>query len=128
MSKSGGAGAGAGGEVPEGAVPGGEVPEGAAVLPEVPPELGVHPLLLAVLHALIFLEGSDDSIVQPDAASEAVGFITAYLQRLDGPLLRQVREDLATLVEFARNQRWDRDCITYLREFLHNYGVEQESS
>ena len=32
-----------------------EVPEGAAVFPEIPAELGVHPLLLAVLHAVVFL-------------------------------------------------------------------------
>ena len=34
-----------------------EVPEGAAVFPTIPAELGVHPLLLAVLHAVVFLEG-----------------------------------------------------------------------
>lgn len=105
-----------------------EVPEGAAVLPEVPAELGVNPLLLAVLHALVFLEGSDETIVQPDAASEAIEYIANYLQRLRGLPLRQVREDLATLVDFARSEQWDRDSIAYLREFLHNYGVQQESS
>ena len=30
-----------------------EVPAGAAVLPEIPAELGVHPLLLAVLHTVV---------------------------------------------------------------------------
>ncbi len=49
-----------------------EVPEGAAVFPEIPPELGVHPLLLAVLHATVFLAGSDAEIVQPEAGDEAV--------------------------------------------------------
>ena len=41
-----------------------EVPEGAAVLPEIPPELNIHPLLLAVLHAVVFLAGSEEHIVQ----------------------------------------------------------------
>ena len=27
-----------------------EIPDGAAVFPQIPDELGVHPLLLAVLH------------------------------------------------------------------------------
>ena len=51
---------------------GGEVPEGAAVFPEIPPELGVHPLLLAVLHAVVFLSGSDDVLVNPAAAEESL--------------------------------------------------------
>src|ERR1700731_4589492 len=55
-------------ELPEGA----EVPEGAAVFPPIPPELGVHPLLLSVLHAVVFLSGSDDDIVNPAAAEEAL--------------------------------------------------------
>ena len=45
-----------------------EVPEGAAVFPLIPPELGVNPLLLAVLHATVFLAGSDEKIVNPAAA------------------------------------------------------------
>ena len=49
-----------------------EVPEGAALLPLIPPELHVHPLLLALLHAVVFLEGSDPAVVQPDAADEAL--------------------------------------------------------
>ena len=31
----------------------GEVPEGAAVFPDIPAELGVNPLLLAVVHAVV---------------------------------------------------------------------------
>ena len=42
-----------------------EVPDGAAVFPLIPAELGVHPLLLAVLHAYVFLDGSDDDGRQP---------------------------------------------------------------
>ena len=34
-----------------------EAPDGAAVFPLIPPEFGVHPLLLAVLHALLSLSG-----------------------------------------------------------------------
>ena len=40
-----------------------EVPDGAAVFPLIPPELGVNPLLLAVVHALVFLAGSDEDVV-----------------------------------------------------------------
>ena len=49
-----------------------EVPEGAAVFPLIPPELGIDPLLLAVLHATVFLAGSTTEVVHTAAADEAV--------------------------------------------------------
>ena len=39
-----------------------EVPEGAAVFPPIPAELGVNPLLLATLHAAVFLSGSSEDV------------------------------------------------------------------
>ena len=77
------------------------VPEGAAVFPQIPPQLGVQPLLLAVLHAVVFLDGSDDGVVHPAAAAEALEYIAGYLQRLDGSDLRRVREDLKAMEGFA---------------------------
>ena len=100
-----------------------EVPEGAAVFPLIPAELGVHPLLLAVLHATVFLSGSDDDIVHPAAADEAVQYLAKYLQRLDGDDLRRVREDLACLTAFARQEKWPKQLIQYLKNFLSDYGV-----
>src|SRR5271166_386364 len=87
------------------------VPDGAAVFPEIPPELGVNPLLLAVLHATVFLAGSDEEIVHPDAAAEAVELMADYLRRLDGAALRQVREDMTCLVAYARQQKWSKLLI-----------------
>jgi hypothetical protein len=100
-----------------------EVPEGAAVFPLIPPELGVNPLLLAVLHATVFLSGSDDAIVHPAAADEAVQYLADYLQRLAGDDLRRVREDLACLTAFARQEKWPKQLVQYLKNFLSDYGV-----
>src|SRR5215467_8817912 len=61
-----------------------QVPEGAAVLPLIPEELGVHPLLLAVLHAVVFFDGSDADVVNDAAANEALNYFATYLQRLQG--------------------------------------------
>lgn len=105
----------------------GEVPDGAAIFPEIPAELGVNPLLLAVLHATVFLAGSDESIVHPDAADEAVGQIADYLQRLDAATVRQVREDMRCLVAYARQQKWPKGLIQSLRGFLADLGVESDS-
>ncbi len=101
-----------------------EVPEGAAVFPLIPAELGVNPLLLAVLHATVFLAGSDDDVVQPDAAEEALQYLAGYMQRLDGPLIRQVREDMVCLTAFAKQEKWPKQLIRALQNFLKDFGIE----
>lgn len=101
-----------------------EVPEGAAVFPIVPEELGVHPLLLAVLHAVVFLEGSEADVVHPGAAEEQLELIATQLQRLRGEDLRRVREDLAVLVDYAKHAGWDKTAVLFLKSFLKNFGVE----
>jgi hypothetical protein len=100
-----------------------EVPEGAAVFPLIPPELGVHPLLLAVLHATIFLAGSDDDVLDARAAEEALEYMAGYLQRLDGPQLEQVREDLLCLTAYARQEKWPKQLVRTVQKFLEDYGV-----
>jgi hypothetical protein len=102
-----------------------EVPDGAALFPEIPTELGVHPLLLAVLHATVFLAGSTDEIVDGDAADEAVQAMAGYLQRLEGEQLARVREDLACLIAFARQGKWPRELVRFLKSFLSDYGIEE---
>jgi hypothetical protein len=104
-------------EVPEGA-------EGAAVLPLIPPELGVHPLLLAVLHAVVFLDGSDESLVDPEAGGEALEYVAAYLQRLQGPERQRVAEDLACLAGYARDQNWPKAMVRFFKESLDDMGAE----
>jgi hypothetical protein len=99
-------------------------PEGAAVFPLIPAELGVHPLLLAVLHAYVFLEGSDAAVVNGTAASEAMEYLATYLQRLTGQELRRVREDLDTLVGFARHEKWPKQQVRFLLDFLKDNGVQ----
>jgi hypothetical protein len=100
-----------------------EAPDGAAVFPLIPPELGVHPLLLGVLHAYVFFEGSDPAVVHPAAAEEAMHYLVTYLQRLSGPDLRKVREDLHALVGFAKAEGWPREHVRFLHDFLPSNGV-----
>jgi hypothetical protein len=110
-------------EEPEEAGEAAEVPEGAAVFPEIPAELGVNPLLLAVLHATVFLAGSTEDVVHPAAADEAVEAIGTYLRRLEGGSLRQVREDMACLVAFARQEKWPKQLVQSLKLFLDDFGI-----
>jgi hypothetical protein len=101
-----------------------EAPEGAAVFPEIPQELGVNPLTLAVLHAYVFLEGSDDTVLDGAAAEEAMEYIVAYLQRLQGNDLKRLREDFQVLVGFAKSEKWPKQQIRFLQEFLKDNGIE----
>jgi hypothetical protein len=102
-----------------------EVPAGAAVFPLIPPELNVDPLLLAALHATVFLAGSDENIVHPAAADEAVQIMADYWQRLEGPALARVREDMACIVEHARAQKWPKQLVHALKSFLSEVGIEK---
>src|SRR5438309_6851679 len=95
-----------------------QVPAGAAVFPLIPAELGVNPLLLAVVHATVFLAGSDDEVVDQAAADEAVQHLAAYLQRLKPEQLRSVREDMDCLTRYARQQQWPKQLVHSLQSFL----------
>ena len=103
---------------------GNEVPEGASVFPLIPAELGINPLLLAALHAIVFLDGSEQSIVNAAAAQEALEHVAGYFQRLSGPQLQKVREDMDCLAGFARQERWSKQQVRFLKELLENYGVK----
>ena len=105
-----------------------EVPDGAAVFPLIPEELGIHPLLLAVLHAVVFFDGSDAQVVNDAAADEALNYLVTYLQRLRGPELQRVREDVAVLAEYARENEWPAEERQFLRTFLTDYGIGGEAS
>jgi hypothetical protein len=101
-----------------------EAPDGAAVFPLIPAELGVHPLLLGVLHAYVFLEGSEPTVLHPAAAEEAMQYLVSYLQRLDGAELRRVQEDLRALVGFAKSEKWPKQQVRFLQDFLKDNGIE----
>jgi hypothetical protein len=105
-----------------------QVPDGAAVFSLIPPELAVNPLLLAVLHAYVFLYGSDDDVVDPAAAQEALEYMTGYLQRLDGPAVERLREDFLCLNAFARQEKWPKQLMTFLKTFMAEHGIGEPAA
>ena len=100
-----------------------ETPDGAAVFPLIPAELGVHPLLLAALHAYVFLQGSEAAVLNGAVADEAMNYLITYLQRLTGDELRRVREDMSTLAGFARSEKWPKQQVRFLQDFLEENGI-----
>jgi hypothetical protein len=102
-----------------------DVPDGAAVFPLIPEELGIHPLLLATLHAIVFFDGSDADVVNDAAANEALNYFATYLQRLQGSDLKRICEDMDALLAFAKQEGWPKEEMTFLQEFLKEFGVGQ---
>jgi hypothetical protein len=103
-----------------------EVPDGAAVFPSIDAELNIHPLLLAVLHAVVFLGGSAEEIVNPAAADEALGTMAEYVQRCDGADRRRILEDLQVLRSYARDQGWPKQLTAFLKSFAADFGLADE--
>jgi hypothetical protein len=101
----------------------GEVPDGAAVFPVIPEELNIHPLLLAVLHAVVFFDGSSEDVVHDAAADEALNYLATYLQRLQGGELNRVREDMTVLLAFAKQEEWPQEELRFFETFLDDYGI-----
>ncbi len=101
-----------------------EVPEGVSILPEIPEDLGVSPLFLAMLQSYVFLAGSEDNIVHPAAAEEALSMMENSLQRVKGADLKRVKEDLDTLIGFAKEEKWDEGSVEFLKEFLSMNGIK----
>lgn len=93
------------------------------MFPLIPEELGVHPLLLAVLHAYVFLEGSEAAVLNPAVAEEAMNYLVTYLQRLEGDALRRAKEDMATLAGFAKAEKWPKQQVRFLQDFLKENGI-----
>jgi hypothetical protein len=86
-------------------------------------ELGVNPLLLAALHAYVFLEGSEPEVLNPAAGEEAMNYLATYLQRLTGDELRRAKEDMTTLAAFAKSEGWPKQQVRFLQDFLKENGI-----
>jgi hypothetical protein len=104
-----------------------QVPDGAAVFPLIPEELGVNPLLLAFLHAAVFLAGSGEAVINPAAADEAIEYCATYLQRLSDSQRDRLREDLTCLVSYARQEHWPKQDVASLQSLLAGLGLVDEN-
>jgi hypothetical protein len=47
-----------------------------------------------------------------------------YLQRLEGPALTKVREDMVCLTTYARQSKWPKQLIRALKSLLSDCGLE----
>jgi hypothetical protein len=100
-----------------------EVPDGAAWFPEIPAELNISGQLLAIIHAVVFIAGSDEKIVHPHAGDEALGMIAEYLDRLTGKERSRILDDLKALRQYAKEQGWPKQLLSFIKDFPKNFGI-----
>jgi len=96
------------------------------MMPSVPAELGIDPLLLALLHTTAFLDFSDDDSVEPEAANEALERVEQYVQRVPEERLSSLQADLEKLEGYATQAGWPDDMVDFVRDFLYNCGIGDE--
>ena len=110
----------------------GECPKERRCFPSFRRNWASVPLLLAVLHAMVFLAGSDEDVVHPDAAEEAMEYMADYLQRLEGDRSwNDVREDIACLIGLcppskAGPSSWSASLKTFLEDYRHRRREAKE--
>lgn len=100
-----------------------EVPEGTAIFPEIPDQIGANPLLLSLLHFVVFIAGSDEAVCNQEAGAAILDQVATYLQRLSTKEVARLKEDLAVLAAFARDQKWEAGTVEVLDTFLDDMGV-----
>ena len=100
-----------------------EVPEGTAIFPEIPDQVGANPLLLSLLHFVVFIAGSDKNICNQQAGAAILDQVATYLQRLNAKEVARLKEDLAVLAAFAREEKWGGGTVEVLDTFLDDMGV-----
>jgi hypothetical protein len=76
---------------------------------------------------VVFLDGSEEQIVDPQAATEALEYLAGYLQRLPEPELQRLREDLECLAAYARHQGWSKQTVRFFLKFLDDFGLGGKS-
>jgi hypothetical protein len=62
-------------------------------------------------------------VLNPMVAEEAMNYLVTYLQRIGGEDLRRLREDMTTLSAFARSEKWPKQQVRFLQDFLSENGI-----
>jgi hypothetical protein len=98
------------------------------MLPLIPTELGVDPLLAALLQCAAFLDLSADDLVDGESATEVLEHVGLYIQRLGSEELAQVADQLAELKEHGQKVGWSAPAIEFIDDFLYSCGIGEDVS
>ncbi|HMJ11326.1 MAG TPA: hypothetical protein VK524_07945 [Polyangiaceae bacterium] len=98
----------------------------SAMLPAVPEELGLDPLLLALLRCASFLDLSADESVNAELAGEILEHVGMYVQRLPDERLDDIQDQLESLDAYGVEQGWNSEVVEFIRDFLYNCGLGED--
>jgi hypothetical protein len=98
------------------------------IMPEVPAELGIDPMLLAVLHCAAFLDLANDQEVDPDAAGAVLENLEVYVKRLPPERLAEIQRQLEKLEAWAEEAGWPEELVDFVADFLYSCGVGEDDA
>ncbi len=93
------------------------------MFPVIPAELGIDPLLAALLQAAAFLDLGEDDVVDPDAAVSVLEHVGLYASRLSPEQIDALQEQLERIVEYGESQGWPEEIVEFTLRFLYHCGV-----
>jgi hypothetical protein len=96
------------------------------IMPVVPAELGIDPLLLALLHCAAFLDLAGEEEVDPDAAGDVLENLEVYVKRLPLERLGELQSQLEKLEGWAEDKGWPEELVDFVSDFLYSCGVGDE--
>jgi hypothetical protein len=103
-----------------------EAVDAQPLLPPIPEELGIDPLLLALLHTAAFLDLSDDESVDPELAGDVLEHVGMYAQRLPPERVQELEQQLEKLQAHAEQSGWPPELSEFVGQFLYNCGIGDE--
>jgi hypothetical protein len=92
------------------------------LMPVVPDELGIDPMLLALLHAAAFLDLAGDDSVDEEDAGDVLEHIGLYVQRLPPERLDDITAQLERLERHGKQNGWPGALTEFVADFLYNCG------
>ena len=95
-------------------------------IPVVPEHLGIDPVLLALLHLTAVVDFADDDLIDGQVANQALEQVELYLERLRPADVERLQGQVDRLDDFATKEGWPEDVCEFVRDFLYNYGLDDE--
>ena len=100
------------------------VPVDVYHMPVLPPELGVDPILSALLHMACFMELSDERTVEFNESMVTLQVMGLYFQRLKPKQVKEITAQLKRVADYGKKQKWKKEALTFIRSLLKNAGIE----
>jgi hypothetical protein len=98
----------------------------SSAMPVIPDELGIDPMLSALLHCAAFLDLSDENTVDPEAAHGVLEYVGLYVQRLSPERIAALESELDRLRRFGEQSNWPEWVVAFVADFLYSCGIGED--